>query len=165
MQLSTILGSFIAAASLSAADQLMVPVPWQISDLTISNIRHGSGGTWQFNIVDTPTTAPQGFNTSCYYYNPTTYEFAIDGVPIDQPCADPSVTFSLYPGPNGFIFNVTHLWGANNNDNGTWTFSTDDVRGQEFDVQNNFGQSGGFARSYIAMYPNRAVPSQKCEFC
>jgi hypothetical protein len=51
------------------------------------------------------------------------------------------------------------------NDNGTWTFSTDDVRGQEVDVQNNFGQSGGFSRSFIAMYPKRAVPSEKCEFC
>lgn len=51
------------------------------------------------------------------------------------------------------------------NDNGTWTFSNDDVRGQEFDVRNNFGQSGGFGRSYISMYPKRAVPSEKCEFC
>lgn len=51
------------------------------------------------------------------------------------------------------------------NDNGTWSFSTDDVRGQEDDVQNNFGQSGSFSRSFISMYPKRAVDSEKCEFC
>jgi len=175
MQISTIVKVCLAAAGLSFAQSppLMVPVPWYITDLSISNIRHGSGGTWSFNILDAPTVAPQGFNTSCRYYNPTTYIFAIDGAPINQPCNDPSVTFSLYPSANGFTFNVTHLWGNCGtvdapqacNDNGTWTFSTDDVRGQEVDVQNNFGQSGYFSRSSIAMYPKRAVPSEKCEFC
>ena len=51
------------------------------------------------------------------------------------------------------------------NDNGTWAFTSDDVRGQEFDAGNNFGQAGGFQEAYIAMYPNRAIPSSTCEFC
>jgi len=51
------------------------------------------------------------------------------------------------------------------NDNGAWTFSHDDVSGQEFDAQNNFGQAGGFVSNQIAMYPNRAVASSTCEFC
>jgi hypothetical protein len=50
-------------------------------------------------------------------------------------------------------------------DNGTWTFSYDDVRGQEDDVQNNFGQAGYFTHLPFNMYPTRAIPSLKCEFC
>jgi len=152
-----------------ALSQITVPVPWQITDLSISNIRHGTGGFWSFNILDSPTTSPQSFNTTCSYENPTTYDFAIDGAPVDQPCNDPSVTFSLYPEGSLFIFNVTHIYGtcgsAPCNDNGTWAFTSDDVRGQEFDAGNNFGQAGGFQEAYIAMYPNRAIASSTCEFC
>jgi hypothetical protein len=50
-------------------------------------------------------------------------------------------------------------------DNGTWTFSWDDVVGEENDVQNNFGQAGSFSHNPFQMYPTRAVPSEKCEFC
>jgi hypothetical protein len=39
------------------------------------------------------------------------------------------------------------------------------VRGQENDVQNNFGQAGSFSRSYFQMYPLRAVAAERCEFC
>ena len=66
---------------------------------------------WQFNIIDRPTKAPQGFNTTCNYYSGGAYYFAVDGAPFNQPCADPSVTFSLYPNGDSFTFNVTHLWG------------------------------------------------------
>jgi hypothetical protein len=51
------------------------------------------------------------------------------------------------------------------NDNGTWIFSSDDVRGQENDVRNNFGQAGSFTSAGFNMYPLRAVPAQRCEFC
>lgn len=50
-------------------------------------------------------------------------------------------------------------------DSGRWKFSTDDVRGQEDDVQNNFGQAGYFSHAEFQMYPERAVVSSKCEFC
>ncbi|RDL41665.1 uncharacterized protein BP5553_01644 [Venustampulla echinocandica] len=92
--------------------QFMVPVPWYVSSVTIGNIRHGTGGFWNLNISDTPTLAPQGFNTSCAYYNPTTYIFALDGAPYKAPCANPNVTFGLFPnGGCGFTLNVTHTYG------------------------------------------------------
>jgi hypothetical protein len=50
-------------------------------------------------------------------------------------------------------------------DHGNWTFSNDDVRGQEDDVQNNFGQAGFFTHAPFNMYPKRAISSSKCEFC
>ena len=50
-------------------------------------------------------------------------------------------------------------------DNGTWHFSWDDVKGQESDVQNNFGQAGSFSHNPFQMYPTRSKDSQKCEFC
>jgi hypothetical protein len=149
---------------------------------------------WSFNISDTPTLAPQGFNTTCSYFNPTTYNFAVDGYPVNAPCANPNVTFGLYPSTCGFTLNITHLYGNSGryieslgqpassnadscvssaggntnipfNDNGTWTFSSDDVRGQEFDARNNFGQSGYFAPEPFQIYPLRAIASSKCEFC
>ncbi|KAF8860478.1 hypothetical protein BDZ45DRAFT_619755 [Acephala macrosclerotiorum] len=160
----------LLATTAVAQNQLMVPVPWVISSLSISNIRHGTGGWWSFNIVDTPTLAPQGFNTTCSYHA-NTYVFALDGPPpYNEPCSNPNVTFGLFPNANHeFTFNVTHVYECGKTspctDNGTWSFSWDDVRGQEDDVQNNFGQAGGFSRSYISMYPTRAVASSKCEFC
>ena len=86
---------------------------------------------------------------------------------MHAPCGDHNVTFSLYPNwPLGFVFNVTHVWGANGRqDNGTWSFSKDDVAGQESDVRNNFGQAGAFFRGGLSMYPERALPSEMCEFC
>jgi hypothetical protein len=33
-----------------AQDQLMVPVPWEVTDLNIYNIRHGTGGTYVSSI-------------------------------------------------------------------------------------------------------------------
>ncbi|TAQ83243.1 hypothetical protein B7494_g8435 [Chlorociboria aeruginascens] len=148
---------------------LQVPVPWQITNLVMGNTRHGTGGYWQFNILDTPTIPPQGFNTTCYYYGDYSYTFALDDPPYNEPCANPNVTFGIFADGEAFTFNVTHTWGTCGTgpciDNGTWQFSYDDVRGQENDVQNNFGQSGGFASSYIGMYPTRTVASTKCEFC
>ncbi|KAH6674823.1 hypothetical protein B0J14DRAFT_509938 [Halenospora varia] len=157
-----------------AQSQFMVPVPWYISKITIGNIRHGTGGYWSMSILDTPTVAPQGFNTTCYYWYGGTYIFALDGAPTNAPCANTNVTFGLFPNANHeFTLNVTHLYGDCGTpgspkacvDNGTWSFSWDDVRGQEVDVQNNFGQAGGFYREGVSMYPTRAIASSKCEFC
>ncbi|PMD18230.1 hypothetical protein NA56DRAFT_577254 [Hyaloscypha hepaticicola] len=157
----------------------MVPVPWLITGLSISNIRHGTGGFWSFNISDTPTLAPQGFNTTCNYQSAAAY-FAVSEPPINAPCANPNVTFGLFPDTNAhdFVFNVTHVWwgscGGTDScgsapkrciDNGTWIFSWDDVMGEENDVQNNFGQAGSFFHLPFQIYPTRSVPSQKCEFC
>ncbi|KAG9244708.1 hypothetical protein BJ878DRAFT_56739 [Calycina marina] len=173
MWLSTLFLSLATSSiALAQSNPLMVPVPWWISNLQIYNIRHGTGGTWQFNIVDTPTLAPQSINTTCHYYYGGSYYFAIDGPPINQPCNNPNVTFSLYPNGNTFQFNITHLWGNCGtsaesvpcNDNGTWVFSKDDVVGQEMDVQNNFGQAGSFGRTGLNMYPKRAKASLKPEF-
>ena len=50
-------------------------------------------------------------------------------------------------------------------DSGNWKFSYDDVRGQEDDARNNFGQAGYFSHGTFEMYPERAVPSSECEFC
>jgi len=166
--------SIIAALSASlvvvSAQEPEIPVPWEITGLTIENTRHGTGGFWQFNITDTPTFSPQGFNTqTCYYYGATTYDFAIEDYPVDAPC-NPSfteLTFTLAPAGSSFIFNITHAWGPAHNglDNGTWSFSYDDVRGQEFDVLNNFGQAGAYSNPGFNMYPLRSTPSLKCEFC
>jgi hypothetical protein len=162
--------SSLAAASLVLAQsgQLQVPVPWEVTNLQLYNIRHGTGGTWNFNILDPSTLAPQSFNTTCHFYGPSSYYFAMDDYPVDQPCANPNITFSFYPDGTLFHLNVTHLWadgdGAHN-DTGTFAFSTDDVRGQQMDVENNFGQYGGFSRSFFRVYPERAVPASRCEFC
>ncbi|KAF4629115.1 hypothetical protein G7Y89_g9035 [Cudoniella acicularis] len=108
------------------------------------------------------------------YFNGGTYEFALDGAPYNAPCANPNVTFGLFPNSqHEFTLNVTHIYGNCGTpdsptpcvDNGTWSFSWDDVRGQEQDVQNNFGQSGAFASGGFNMYPTREIASSKCEFC
>ncbi|KAM3065626.1 hypothetical protein ACMFMG_011335 [Clarireedia jacksonii] len=173
MHFSTITSFVLATAAAVSAQQFMVPTPWYVQDISIGNVRHGTGGFWSLKIIDTPTPAPQGLNVTCYYYSGYTYIYALDGAPINEPCNDPNVTFGLFPDGDHFTLNITHLYGdcgsAGNpkpcKDNGTWRFSWDDVRGQESDVQNNFGQSGGFSRAEIDMYPTRDVPSQKCEFC
>ncbi|KAH8591425.1 hypothetical protein B0O99DRAFT_268924 [Bisporella sp. PMI_857] len=175
MKLSTFILAVVSATlSLGQSSAIQVPVAWYISELRISNTRHGSGGTWQFNIRDTPyATPPQAINTTCHYYNGGAYYFATDNVPYNAPCDDPSVKFSLVPAGKYFQFNVTHLWGNCGtaaaptpcNDNGTWSFSHDDVSGQQMDPENNFGQYGSFYRSGLSMYPNRAVPVTRCMFC
>ncbi|ESZ90791.1 hypothetical protein SBOR_8820 [Sclerotinia borealis F-4128] len=174
MHFSKILLISAGAITTGLAQGFMVPTPWSVQKINIGNIRHGTGGFWSFNLIDTPTPAPQGLNVTCSYNSRTTYRFAIDGAPIEQPCSgNPNVTFSLYPAGDHFTFNITHLYGncgtadspSPCNDNGTWRFSRDDVLGQEFDVQNNFGQSGSFNRDSISMYPKRAILSLKCEFC
>jgi len=149
-----------------------VPVPWLVSGLSINNIRHGSGGFWSFDIVDTPTLTPQGFNTTCSYQSRTAAIFAIDDPPYHAPCTNPNVTFGLFPSGGQFVFNVTHKYYGECKthkgecvDHGNWTFSNDDVRGQEDDVQNNFGQAGFFTHAPFNMYPKRAISSSKCEFC
>lgn len=173
MRAATLLSSLVLAA-LTSAQQLMVPVPWEVTNLNMYNTRHGTGGTWEFNILDSSNNTLQAFNTTCHYFGETAYEFALDDYPVDQPCNNPNVTFSLYPTGTWFQLNVTHLWGSCGtsahegppcNDNATWIFSSDDVRGQEDDVQNNFGQAGSFERSVFEMYPLRAVPAERCEFC
>ncbi|KAJ8065515.1 hypothetical protein OCU04_006197 [Sclerotinia nivalis] len=174
MYFSKLLLFSAGAITTGLAQQFMVPAPWYVEKISIGNVRHGTGGFWSFNLIDTPTPAPQGLNVTCSYTYQTAYGFALDGYPVDASCSgDSNVTFSLYPDGNHFTFNITHLYGncgtadslAPCNDNGTWQFSWDDVMGQEFDVQNNFGQSGSFYRDSISMYPNRAIPSEKCEFC
>jgi len=168
------LSSYMATSLVVAQNALMVPVPWLVSQLSISNIRHGTGGFWSFDIVDTPTAVPQGFNTTCSYRTLTGYIFALQDPPYHAPCTNPNVTFGLFPSGNQFVFNVTHKYGECKTekgkqrpciDHGNWTFSYDDVRGQENDVQNNFGQAGYFNYQPFNMYPIRAIPSSKCEFC
>lgn len=68
-------------------------------------------GSWSFNISDTPTLAPQGFNTTCNYQSAAAY-FAVSEPPINAPCTNPNVTFGLFPDTNAhdFVFNVTHVW-------------------------------------------------------
>lgn len=71
--------------------------------------------SWTFNITDTPTVSPQGFNTqTCYYYGEEAYEFAIDDYPVDAPCNDEftELTFTVAPDGSYFVFNITHLWGS-----------------------------------------------------
>ena len=75
-----------------------------------------------------------------------------------------SYTTSKLITPNLIMSKSAHE-GPPCNDNATWIFSSDDVRGQENDVQNNFGQAGSFERSVFEMYPLRAVPAERCEFC
>ncbi|KAE9367724.1 hypothetical protein N431DRAFT_416522 [Stipitochalara longipes BDJ] len=172
--LLSIVSSGVGITLAQPGNPQMVPVPWLISGLSIGNIRHGTGGFWNLNIADTPTPAPQGFNTSCSYQSAAAY-FAISEPPYNAPCANPNVTFGLFPqnSIHEFVLNITHVWWGNCGspapkrcvDNGTWTFSWDDVMGEENDVQNNFGQAGSFSHSPFQMYPTRAVPSEKCEFC
>lgn len=47
---TTVLSS-LAMASLAFAEQLYVPVPWEISNLDIYNTRHGTGGTCVFPLI------------------------------------------------------------------------------------------------------------------
>ena len=67
---------------------------------------------WEFNILDSSNNTLQAFNTTCHYFGDTAYEFALDDFPVDQPCNNPNVTFSLYPTGTWFQLNVTHLWGS-----------------------------------------------------
>ena len=111
MQPSTLFLSLATATlSLAQSSAIQVPVPWAISNIQISNTRHGTGGTWQFSIIDTPTVKPQGFNTTCRYYDGSAYYFAYDGAPLNALCDDKSVSFSLVPKGQSFEFNVTHIW-------------------------------------------------------
>ncbi|KAA8568541.1 hypothetical protein EYC84_007561 [Monilinia fructicola] len=88
---------FSGAVTTGLAQQFMVPAPWYVEKISIGNTRHGTGGFWSFNLIDTPTPAPQGLNVTCSYTSQTTYTFALDGAPVDAPCSgDPNVTFSLY---------------------------------------------------------------------
>ena len=66
---------------------------------------------WELNILDSSNNTLQAFNTTCHYYGDTAYYFAMDDYPVDQPCNNPNVTFSLYPTGTWFQLNVTHLWG------------------------------------------------------
>ena len=66
---------------------------------------------WEFNILDSSNNTLQFFNTTCHYYGETAYYFAMDDYPVDQPCNNPNVTFSLYPTGSWFQLNITHLWG------------------------------------------------------
>jgi hypothetical protein len=38
--------SSVAIVALTTAQQLMVPVPWEVTNLNIYNTRHGTGGTY-----------------------------------------------------------------------------------------------------------------------
>lgn len=159
---------FAVSASLTVVSaQFPVPVPWEITSISVQNIRHGTGGFWSFNITDTPTASPQGFETQqCYYYGASAAYFAVTDYPVDAPCnADfPELTFTFAPSSRGFDFNITHVWGSGDDDkcgydNGTWVFSHDDILGQQSDVGNNFGQAGSFEGNFIAMYPSRSAVS------
>jgi hypothetical protein len=74
-------------------------------------MRTHTNSRWEFNIVDTSNLTTQAFNTSCHYYGDSAYYFAMDDYPVDQPCNNPNVTFSLYPTGSWFQLNVTHSWG------------------------------------------------------
>ena len=52
MRATTLLS--VAVAALSArigAQELMVPVPWDVTNLNMYNIRHGTGGTYVFSLL------------------------------------------------------------------------------------------------------------------
>jgi hypothetical protein len=67
--------------------------------------------SWSLNLIDTPTPAPQGLNTTCSYSAGWAYTYALDGAPINEPCNDPNVTFGLFPDGDHFTLNITHLYG------------------------------------------------------
>ncbi|RDL41199.1 uncharacterized protein BP5553_01178 [Venustampulla echinocandica] len=175
MQLLKVLAFSAIAASFGSClptNGTKVAVPWKITSIIIENTIDGVGGIWSFEIADTPTPAPQGFNTSCHYYNPDVTKFAVDGNPIDQPCEDANVRFSMFQLYGDFTLSVHHTWGDCSigdvgeetnempcTDFGSFTFSIDEVLGQQSDSENNFGQYGHFFRDAVIVYPQRQVPS------
>jgi hypothetical protein len=67
--------------------------------------------SWNLNISDTPTLAPQGFNTACSFHS-NAADFAVSEPPFNAPCADTNVTFGLFPDYtiHEFVLNITHVW-------------------------------------------------------
>jgi hypothetical protein len=67
--------------------------------------------SWNLNILDTPTLAPQGFNTTCSFHS-NAADFAVSEPPFDSQCADTNVTFGLFPDYtiHEFVLNITHVW-------------------------------------------------------
>ncbi|KAF4629902.1 hypothetical protein G7Y89_g8247 [Cudoniella acicularis] len=152
---------------LSRRTTAMIDVLWNVSNIRMENTLRSSGAVFSFDITDS-APAPQGFNTSCSYWNATSI-YLPDNLPDSVNCTDLSVSFSIGMYNQKYFLFVHHEYGYCPNsqhkgyscqDYGQWYFSADDVEGQVLDVRNDNGHYSHFTRDYIMMNPDRDIEVQ-----